>query len=84
MNIRPECFRPGEDWLRPNGHEIREVLALAGLSGSQAARILGLGHQGGRTVRRWTGDDSPIPFAAWAILCDLAGLGAIWRESPHA
>ena len=33
-----------------------------------------------RTIRRWIGEDTPIPYAAWAILCDQAGLGVIWKE----
>jgi len=24
-------------------------------------------------------EDAPITYAAWAILCDMAGLGRIWR-----
>ena len=32
---------------------------------------------GDRTVRRWIGEESHIPYAAWAILCDLAGMGII-------
>jgi hypothetical protein len=79
-NIRSECLRPGESWVRPNGDEIREVLRLSGLTGSQAAKVLALGMDGGRTVRRWTGGDSLISFANWAILCDFAGLGTIWKN----
>ena len=79
VNIRLECLRPAERWVQPTSAEIREVLHLAGLTGGQAARILGLGAKGDRTVRRWVGEDSPIPYAAWAILCDLAGIGAIWK-----
>lgn len=78
-NIRPDCLRPPEEWARPTGEEIKEVLRLAGLSGSKAAKALALGSEGGRTVRRWTGDQSPISYANWALLCDHAGLGLIWR-----
>lgn len=79
--IRPECLRPYEqNWLQPSGAEIRETLRLAGLSGSEAAKLLGLGPQsGGRTIRRWISEDSAIPYAAWALLCDFSGLGIIWR-----
>lgn len=81
VNIRLECLRPARDgWLQPIGEEIREVLKVAGLTGSQAAKALGLGEKGDRTIRRWSGDDSDIPYAAWALLCDLAGLGQIWRK----
>jgi hypothetical protein len=78
--IRPECLLPAERWQRPSGEEVREVLRRAGLTGGKAAKVLGLGPQGDRTIRRWVGEDSTIPYAAWALLCDLASLGAIWKE----
>lgn len=77
--IRRECLRPAEHWTPPTGDEVREVLRLAGFTGGKAAKALGLGAKGDRTVRRWIGEDSPIPYAAWALLCDFAGLGSIWR-----
>ncbi len=80
ITIRNECLQPAESWAQPKGEEVREVLRLAGFSGSKAARVLGLGATGGRTVRRWVGDDSPIPYAAWALLCECAGLGIIWKK----
>jgi hypothetical protein len=80
-NIRLECLRPANDgWEQPTGEEVREVLRIAELSGSRAAKALGLGEKGDRTVRRWIGEDSTIPYAAWALLCDLAGLGSIWKK----
>ena len=36
--------------------------------------------EAGTWIRRWIGEDTPIPYAAWAILCDQAGLGVIWKE----
>lgn len=81
ITIRQECLQPYEkNWQQPNGNEVREVVRLAGFSGSQAAKALGLGTQGGRTVRRWIGQESAIPYTAWALLCDFAGLGHIWRH----
>lgn len=77
--IRVECLRPAEDWTPPNGGEVRAVLHLAGFTGGKAAKALGLGAGGDRTVRRWIGEDSPIPYAAWALLCHFAGLGIIWK-----
>lgn len=80
--IRPECLRPASDfWIRPEAGEVREVLRLAQLSGAKAAQLLGLGSAGSRTIRRYTGGDAPIPYTSWAILCEVAGLGRIWRES---
>ena len=48
--------------------------------GGKAAKVLGLGPKGDRTIRRWVGEDTPIPYTAWALLCDYAGLGLIWKE----
>jgi DNA-binding transcriptional regulator YiaG len=79
--IRRECLNPAESWARPTGQEISEVLRLTGLSGSQASQRLGL--SGSRTIRKWIGEDSEIPYAAWALLCDIAGLGIIWRDSKQ-
>lgn len=76
--IRPECLRPFVDWTPPTGDEVRVVLRRAGLSGRTAALLLGLSESGGRTVRRWCALDAPIPYSAWAVLCDAAGLGRIW------
>jgi len=81
ITIRPECLRPAHDfWVRPDADEVREVLRLGNLSGAKAAQLLGLGSAGSRTIRRYTGGDAPMPYASWAILCDVAGLGRIWRE----
>jgi hypothetical protein len=79
-NIRFECLRPAEGWSQPSGEEIREVLKLAGFTGGKAAKALGLGTKGDRTVRRWIGEESQIPYAAWALLCNFAGLGEIWKS----
>jgi hypothetical protein len=31
-------------------------------------------------VRRWIGEAAAIPYAAWALLCEFAGLGCVWKE----
>lgn len=81
LGIRPECFFPAKHWQQPTPDEVREILKQIntpqGLKGSEAAILLGVG---GRQIRRWTGGDAPIPFAAWAILADMAGKKAIWIE----
>ena len=76
--IRDECLRPAESWTRPTCDEVREVVSRT-FTDDQAARYLGLGSQGGRTVRRWIKGESQIPYAAWALLCEAAGLGCIWK-----
>ena len=78
--IRNGCLQPAVSWEQATGDEVREVLRLANFTGGQAARALGLGAKGDRTVGRWVGGDSSIPYAAWALLCDFAGLGMIWKQ----
>lgn len=76
--IRQKCLLPyASGWEQPTADEVRAVLALASLTGSRAAALVGV--VDGRTVRRWTGGAVPIPFSAWALLCDVAGLGQIWK-----
>lgn len=78
--IRPDCLQPYSDnWPQPTGNEIREAMRLARFSGSEAAATLGLSHNGGRTIRRWVSEDLAIPYTAWAVLCEFAGFGIIWR-----
>jgi hypothetical protein len=77
-HIRPENLLPFSDgWKRPDVEGIKEALAKAGLTQEQAAEIVGI--KEGRTVRRWVGGETPIPYAPWALICDLAGLGQIWK-----
>jgi hypothetical protein len=86
IEIRPETLRPAERWEQPTGDEVREIIRLTGMTGAEVSKLLGLappGHKSGRgsrTVRRWTAEDSPIPYAAWAILAHQAGLGLIWID----
>ncbi|EPL60386.1 KorC repressor protein [Stutzerimonas stutzeri B1SMN1] len=88
VNIRFECLRPADDgWQAPTPDEVRELLriiaahkGIAKFTGGMAARFLGLGDQGDRTLRRWTGGATPIPYAAWALLCHEAGFGIIWQR----
>ncbi|HCU0050496.1 TPA: transcriptional regulator [Proteus mirabilis] len=75
--IRPECFLSyGSGWVCPTPEEIRTLLQIAQLTGSKAAALTGL--KDSRTVRRWIGGDTPIPFSSWAILVEYAGFGKIW------
>lgn len=86
IQIRPETLRPAAQWEAPTPDEIRELIRLTGLNGSEVAAVLGLTPQanksgrGSRTVRRWTGGDTPIPYAAWALLAHRAGFGLIWID----
>jgi len=80
-NIRLECLRPAIHWKEPTGEEIREILRIAGFTSMTAAKALGLGIMGDRTVRRWIGGKTVISYAEWALLCDFAGLGTIWKDT---
>ncbi|WP_323123729.1 XRE family transcriptional regulator [Burkholderia alba] len=79
LEIRPECLQAAVRWAEPTGAEIQEVVRRTGFSGRQAADFLGLADKGGRQIRRWISGDAGIPYSAWALLCDVAGLGQIWR-----
>jgi hypothetical protein len=61
----------------------RTCLAKLGkerLTGRAVADLVGLSEKGGgRQVRRWISEESHIPYAACAILCEVAGLGKIWE-----
>jgi hypothetical protein len=37
------------------------------------------GGSGDRTTRM--SEEAPIPYSAWAILCDIAGFERIWLEA---
>ena len=77
IRIRPECFRPfSAGWEKPTGKEIKELLSFAKLTGAMVVDLVGLKQS--RQVRRWVAEDSPIPYAVWAILCDYIGFEKIW------
>jgi DNA-binding transcriptional regulator YiaG len=87
ITVRPECFRRADDgWERPTGAEIREIMRQAELTDSKVARLVGVSFQsagGSRRVRKWTSEESEIPYAAWALLCHAAGLGIIWVDEKE-
>ncbi|MBN3785568.1 XRE family transcriptional regulator [Burkholderia sp. Ac-20353] len=85
LEIRRECLQPALYWSRPTGAEIQEIVRRAGMSGRKAEAYLGLsGKSDGRQIRKWISQESLIPYAAWALLCDAAGLGQIWRINSDA
>jgi hypothetical protein len=43
------------------------------------ADLLGLGHEGSAVVAGWFEGRASIPYPCWALLCEMAGLGLIWR-----
>ncbi len=78
-SIREVCLTPLRGWVAPQGVEIKAALQLAGWSGEEYARQIGVD---GRTVRRWVGDEKTIPYTAWCVLAVQAGLGLIWQNEP--
>src|SRR5687767_7938778 len=56
----------------PTKDEFRTVTQTLGLTGSETARLLGLEHA--RTVRKWIGGETAIPYSAWRLLLIHAGL----------
>lgn len=79
--IRKECLVAADcGWAQPTTEEIREVLRLAQFTEAEAARALGINSGGGRVMRRWVSKETDIPYAAWALLCNFAGLGEIWLD----
>ena len=75
--IRAGCLRVfSDEWLVPTGDEVKAAIGMTDWSGVELSRRLGIDP---RTIRRWTGDEKPIPYAAWCVLCVEAGLGIIWK-----
>lgn len=75
VKVRPECLAPAKEWVQPTTSEIDSVLRMTGWSAEELARRLDVS---GRTVRRWLSHGG-IPYAAWGVMCEVAGFGIIWR-----
>ncbi len=73
-DIRETALLPFADpgYTKPTPDEIRAALSMAGLSGNGAAQLLGL--SSGRKVRAWTSGESDMPYSAWRLLLQAAGL----------
>ena len=65
--IRPEATLEYADpgYSRPSPADIKSALSAGGLSGAKAGRLLGVND---RTVRKWTGGEQKMPYAAWRLL----------------
>lgn len=70
------------DYTPPTGAELRELLTRWSLTGAAAGTLVGVD---GRTVRKWTGEERAMPFAALYTLAHRAGRVAIspsgWRDA---
>ena len=70
--VRPETlYKTDDGFLQPSADEVREVLRLAELTGAAAGVLTGVNS---RTVRKWSGGETAIPYAAWRLLCQYVGL----------
>ncbi len=67
QGVRQECRLPFADerYQAPTPAEVRAIISHLRLTGSEAGRLTGVN---GRTIRKWTGDASNIPYAAWRLL----------------
>lgn len=74
--IRPGCLTVANEWQPPSGEEIKAALSMAGWTAVEFSRRI---YANDRTIRRWVGNEKPIPYAAWCVLCVEANLGQIWR-----
>lgn len=89
--IRSACLTVASKWQRPAPEEVESLLLAinkrTGLSleSQVVADLLGLGHGGCAAVADWRVGRASIPYPCWAILCEMAGLGLIWRvgERPR-
>ncbi|MEZ0197339.1 hypothetical protein AB9U01_25130 [Pseudomonas qingdaonensis] len=69
---RPGLFeRYSEHWQPPSGEEFKELLRLAQLSRSSAARLVGVSPG---KIGKWAGGVGDVPYAVWRLLTIYAGL----------
>lgn len=78
---RPGLFAaPRPEGLRPTAEEVRALVRVAGLSGSQVAALVG---STPRKFRAWAGGEDGMPWAAWHVLAIYVGLSVPARLSDH-
>jgi hypothetical protein len=72
-------------WQSPAPEEVQSLLLAiskrTGLSleNQKIAGLLGLDPDGSSVVADWLAGRASIPYPCWAMLCEMAGLGLIWR-----
>ena len=73
FDLRPGTLQPYQsgDFVEPSTDEIRYLLRSQKWTGADAAAIVGVDS---RTIRRWTGGERGMPYAAWRLLLIEAGL----------
>ncbi len=78
--LRRETRLPFADpsYQPPTPSEIRTAMQLSGMTASQGGKVLGVNS---RTIRKWIGGESPIPYSAWRLL--LLELGEAINVEGH-
>ena len=73
MDINPNSLLPffHPNYQPPSADELRAVMKAQGWTGAKTAALVGVDS---RTVRRWTGNERPVPYSAWRLLIIYAGL----------
>lgn len=83
--IRSACLTVASKWQSPAPDEVQSLLlAISKRTGLRTdskvvADLLGLGHEDCSVVGDWLEGRATIPYTCWAMLCEMAGLGLIWR-----
>lgn len=83
--IRSACLTVASKWQPPAPEEVQSLLLAISkrtglpMASQDVAGLLGLGHEGCTVVAGWLDGRASIPYACWALLCEMAGLGLIWR-----
>lgn len=65
--------RFSEEWRNPSPEEFRDLVRLAGLSRSSAARLVGV--TPGK-IGKWIGGQGEAPYAVWRLLVVYTGLAS--------
>lgn len=79
MKIRKSTLQPYATWETPTAEEVSTLIDELGLTSEATAQLVGVKYD--RTVRRWKSGESEISYASWAILCEEAGFGCIWKTN---
>jgi hypothetical protein len=79
---RPGLFEPyAPDWTAPTAAEFRELLRVAGLSGSEAGMLVGVDS---RKIRKWaSAEKADMPYAVWRLLSIYAGLAEAPKRADN-
>lgn len=75
--IRDETLCSFSEWVRPTSEEVVEAMDELNCSLQEWADLIGVKLA---TISRWRTGKVKIPYAEWATICYLSGLGDIWEK----